>query len=167
MPTVLHAGCGRAPLPAEFADYDEVRLDIDPGVQPDIVAPLTDMGDIGPFDAIYTSHCLEHLYPHDVGTALNEFRRVLKPGGKAFIIVPDLEGVVATEDPLYDCSAGPVCGLDLIYGMGRLIASNPYMAHRCGFVKQTLESVIDRAGFAHRKVLRDGYFNIVAVAVAP
>ncbi len=39
------------------------------------------------FDFVYSSHCLEHMY--DVGTALANWTRVLKPGGWLYIVVPD------------------------------------------------------------------------------
>lgn len=165
MKSILHVGCGRSPLPPLFVGYEEVRLDIDPDVQPHIVASITDLGDIGPFDALYTSHCLEHLYPHEVLGALQGFKRVLKPGGAAIIIVPDLEGVQPTDDTVYDSPAGPVSGLDMIYGMARLIATNPYMAHHCGFVQQTLTEVIEAAGFAKCDTTRV-HHNLYAVAVA-
>jgi predicted SAM-dependent methyltransferase len=78
---LLHAGCGGSALP-EFLDrYDEVRLDIDPEAKPDIVASLTDMGEIGQFDAVFCSHCVEHLYPDDVRVALKELHRVTRDDG--------------------------------------------------------------------------------------
>jgi predicted SAM-dependent methyltransferase len=165
MRSVLHVGCGRHPLPDWLGDCHETRLDIDPDVQPDIVASLTDMGEIGPFDVVYTTHTLEHVYPHEVPVALAEIRRVLKPGGFAIIIVPDLEGVQATEEVVYDSLAGPVSGLDMIYGMGRLIQGNRHMAHHCGFVRETLKRVIDAAGFERSEVTRTN-FNLFAAAVA-
>lgn len=165
MKTVLHVGCGRQPLPEWLAGLEEVRLDIDPDVQPDIVASMTDMGDIGPFDAVYTLHTLEHLYPQDVPTALGEIKRVLKPGGFAMIVVPDLEDVRPTEDVVYVSPAGPVSGLDMYYGMAGLIAESPYMAHHCGFVQETLQQVIDAAGFKASNVTRDR-FNLLAAAIA-
>jgi SAM-dependent methyltransferase len=164
-PTVLHVGCGHQPLPAWLGGYDEIRLDIDPGCEPDIVASMTDLGDIGPFDALYTSHCLEHLYPDEVPSALSEIRRVLKPGGCAVIIVPNLEGVMATDEPLYMCPIGPVSGLDLIYGGAGLVSGNRHMAHHCGFVRETLKAVIDAAGFSRSEVT-PAEFNLIAAAVA-
>jgi predicted SAM-dependent methyltransferase len=143
--------------------FDEVRLDIDPDVQPDIVASMTDMGDIGPFDTLYTSHTLEHLYPHQVLPSLIEFKRVIKPGGGVLIVVPDLEGVQATEETVYESPVGPVSGLDMIYGMARLIAANPYMAHHSGFVQQTLTEVMQAAGFRNVAVARATH-NLVGTA---
>lgn len=148
MPTVLHVGCGRDPLPAWLTDHDEVRLDIDPDVGPHIVASMLDMGDIGGFDIVYSSHALEHVYPHEVPMALAEMFRVLRPGGIVAITVPNLDGVKPDEDVLYESPAGPVCGLDMFYGMARLIKDAPYMAHHCGFVPATLSNAMTAAGFA-------------------
>lgn len=167
MASVLHVGCGRDPLPAWLSDHDEVRLDINPDVQPHIIASMVDMGQIGPFDALYTSHALEHLYPHEVGVALAEFLRVLAPGGKAVIVVPNLDGVRPDEAVLYTSPAGPVCGLDLYYGMSRLIAQQPYMAHHCGFIPETLAEAMAAAGFQDvRTEILEGY-TLLGVGVKP
>lgn len=147
-----------------LSSMNEVRLDISSECQPDIVSSMTDLGEIGPFDAVYSSHSLEHLYPHEVPVALREFRRVLADGGQAIIIVPDLEDVKPTEEPLYETSIGPVCGLDLIYGMARLIPEQPYMAHHCGFTQETLGDALSAAGFARVDVKRVTGFALAAVA---
>ncbi len=79
---LLHVGCGGDPIP-EWAvgRYKEVRLDISPNNQPDILASMADMGDIGTYDAIHCSHALEHLVPHEGDAALREFVRVLNLKG--------------------------------------------------------------------------------------
>ena len=46
------------------------------------------------FDAVYASHVLEHLTPREAAHLLGEVRRVLRPGGIARVVVPDLEGIV-------------------------------------------------------------------------
>ena len=43
------------------------------------------------FDAVYTSHVLEHLSPKTAKASLQEQLRVLKPGGIVRTVVPDLE----------------------------------------------------------------------------
>jgi SAM-dependent methyltransferase len=161
---LLHVGCGSTPKPEAFEGLDEVRLDISPDCQPDIVADMKDLGNIGPFDVVFSSHSLEHLYPHEVPVAAREFLRVLKDGGMAVTIVPDLEGVEPTETPLYDSPAGPVCGLDMIYGMARLIVDKPYMAHHSGFVSSTLTAVFLSAGFSRVETRRLDNFNLMALA---
>lgn len=163
---VLHAGCGGAELPLmPFGKCDEVRLDIDPQSNADVIANITDMGDIGEFDAAYCSHALEHLYPHQVATALGEFFRVLKPGGYALLFVPDLEGVTPSEDVLYESPAGPITSMDLIYGWRAGIEQMPHMAHHTGFTSATLRSALESVGFAPVTMLRTSCFNLVAIAM--
>jgi len=164
--SLLHVGCGGEPMP-EWAvgKYQEVRLDVSPDHQPDVLASMTEMGDIGGFDAIHCSHALEHLVPHEVPTALGEFLRVLKPGGFAVVFVPDLQDVKATEDVLFTAPCGPVTGLDLLYGLRRLLPEMPYMAHRTGFVQDTLAAAFKAAGFSRVSTQRLENYNLMAVAV--
>lgn len=160
---VLHVGCGGNPLP-DWISGEETRLDIDPQHNPDVVASMTDMGDIGGFDFLYCSHSLEHLYPHDVPVALKEFYRVLGDGGRVIVIVPDLEGVEPTREPLLDTPAGPVSGFDLFYGMATLVEKNAHMAHHSGFVRETLAEALERAGFSGVHVLRGNDYNLIGAA---
>src|SRR5437763_9064982 len=66
-------------LPAMFADWREFRVDVDPGAVPDLVADITDLSAIksGTVDAVWSAHCIEHLYLHQVVQALTEGHRVL------------------------------------------------------------------------------------------
>jgi tetratricopeptide (TPR) repeat protein len=176
---VLHVGCGvysRAKLPPVFQDpaWREIRLDIDPGVGPDIVASITDMAAVasGSVDAVYSSHNIEHLYPHEVPVALREMRRVLKPGGFLFATLPDLQEVARRvaedrlDDPLYMSPMGPIAPLDIIYGhRPSLAAGNSFMAHRTGFTLGTLARALIGAGFAAVMVQRAlSAFGLAAVA---
>ena len=114
-----------------------MRLDIDETVKPDIVASLTDLGDIGEFDLIYCSHTLEHLYYPDAIKAVSEFHRVLKKEGGIIINVPNLEGIVPTFDIIYESVSGPITGHHMIYGY-----PGEYWAHRTGFTKRTLNEIL-------------------------
>lgn len=105
---------------------------------------MTELGDIGPFDTVYSSHSLEHLYPHEVPVALREFNRVLRPGGIVVVMVPDLEGVPATDEVL---PGSRLTGLHLYYGDARFIPEHPHMAHHSGFVESTLRAAMEAAGF--------------------
>jgi SAM-dependent methyltransferase len=161
---VLHIGCGTVSLP-EWLDGRETRLDIDPRCEPDILASMTDLGDIGPFDSIYCSHALEHLNPDDVKVALREFRRVLRDGGAALLFVPNLEGVSPTQEVLYESVAGPITGHDLYYGASFLVADNPYMAHKSGFIAETLKAAFLEAGFSSAESQATSNFNLFGAAV--
>ena len=70
---LLHIGCGPKrkyqTLPAfQSDDWQEVRFDIDESVAPDIIGTMTDMSAVeaGSVDALFSSHNIEHLYPHEV-----------------------------------------------------------------------------------------------------
>lgn len=167
-PDVLHVGCGvynRAKLPPVFhAGWREIRLDIDPDVNPDVISSITDMRAIsdGAVDAVYSSHNIEHLYPHEVPLALAEMHRVLKPGGFAFVTLPDLQEVARhvaegkLEEPLYMSPLGPIAALDIIFGHRPALAEgNLFMAHRTGFTGVTLGAALVNAEFAAALVQRD------------
>ena len=60
-------------------------------------------------EAIYCSHVLEHLPAGAVQSLLDEFKRVLKPGGRLRLIVPDLEAnlrdLLASDAPFASLDA--------------------------------------------------------------
>lgn len=160
--TILHVGPGHkkngAKLPLVFQPpgWHELRLDIDPANEPDVVGTMLDMAAVqsGSVDAIYSAHNIEHVYAHEVPVVLKEFLRVLKPDGFALITCPDLQSVCAlvAEDKLteaaYQSAAGPITPLDILYGHGAaLTAGHGYMAHKCGFTLKTLTTAVHTAGF--------------------
>lgn len=166
MRRVLHVGCGGERLPP-WLDGEETRLDIDERHSPDIVASLTDMSPVedGSFDVVFTSHTLEHVYPHEVPVALSECLRVLKDGGALIVFVPNLEGVKADETVLYQSPAGPITGLDMIYGARWLIKDMPFMAHHTGFVPSTLTQAFVDAGFSQVRIKVLEQYNLMGVGV--
>jgi len=175
----LHVGCGgqrqAGTLPV-FNDghWNEIRQDIDPGAQPDILGSMTDLGALADaaVDAVYSSHNIEHLYPHDVPLALREFWRVLKPEGFVIITCPDLQSVCAQVaanrllEPAYMSSAGPIAPLDILYGLRSALAQgHSGMAHRTGFTRDSLQTALQTAGFATVAVIaRPDQFALWAVA---
>ena len=175
---VLNVGCGARPisrLREHFPppQWRELRLDADPGVQPDIVAVLPDLGMLASasVDAIWCSHMLEHLDRHEVTAALQAFARVLRPGGVMMIAVPDLQAVAAylaedrAAEVVYVSAMGPVSALDMVYGFGAALASgHTYMAHRSGFTQSTLRQALAMAGFSAADVYRLPHFELFAIA---
>ena len=161
--TILHVGPGHrkngAKLPAAFqgSEWKEIRLDIDPANEPDIVGSMLDMAAVqdASVDAIYSAHNIEHVYAHEVPQVLKEFLRVLKPDGFLVATCPDLQTVcqLVAEDKLgdaaYTSQAGPITPLDILYGHGAaLAAGHHYMAHKTGFTLKTLTQALHHAGFA-------------------
>jgi len=158
---VLHVGCGppdHMTLHERYRgpEWVELRLDVDPGVRPDIVASITDMSPVPDrsVDAVYSHHNIEHIFAHEVPRAFGEFLRVLRPGGEALIATPDLEAVGKAlaagrlEEVLYRAQAGDICALDIVYGLRSDIeGGREYMAHRTGFSARTLGRRLRQAGF--------------------
>ena len=180
MNTFLHVGCGYATKSQTTAgfntdDWEELRFDIDPDVKPDIVGSMTDMSSVSDsfVDAIFSSHNIEHLFPHEVEVALKEFYRVLKPEGFLVITCPDLQSVaeLVAEGKLLDTAyvspAGPICPIDMIYGYRpSLREGKHYMAHKCGFTEGVLNMALLDAGFRQIASNRRGRpkFDLHAVA---
>lgn len=175
----LHVGCGMATKSKTTAEFNsdnwsEIRLDIDPNVKPDIVGTMTDMSDVATasVDSLFSSHNIEHLYPHEIQLALNEFQRVLKPDGYAVVTCPDLQSVCAliAEDKLtetaYQSPAGPIAAIDMLFGHRPAIAAgNLFMAHRSGFTKTTLLDSLISAGFQNAAAKRRfNHFDLWAIA---
>ncbi len=174
---LVNVGCGRreaSALPAYFEDWREVRVDVDPAVEPDIVADLTDLGPLadGSADAVWAAHCIEHLYEHQVPVALGEFRRVLREDGFLCVIVPDLQAIaryVAADrlhEPLYTSPAGPVTAHDILFGFGAAIAAGrSTMAHHCGFTPGSLQRCFQRQQFGELLLTRrEKDFELAALA---
>ena len=179
-PTFLHVGCG--PRRSEWGvkafsqpHWRELRLDIDPSVEPDIVGTMLDMSAVpdGSVDAVYSSHNIEHLYPHEVPAALKEFRRVLKSDGFIVITCPDLQSVCQfivddkLTDEAYLSPAGPIAPIDILYGYRpEMENGNLYMAHRSGFTEKTLICSLQAAGFSSIHSMRRGhpFYDLWALA---
>jgi SAM-dependent methyltransferase len=176
---VLNAGAGSrlscSIHPLFAADrWHEIRIDIDAATDPDVVCSITDMRATFAamsFDAIWSSHVLEHLYVHEVPLALLEFRRMLKPDGFALITSPDLEAAAAhiiehgLERAAYTSPAGPITALDMLYGHGASIArGHVHMAHKSGFTCASLGRRLVEAGFPTVLAKQDR-FDLWAVAL--
>lgn len=177
--TFLHVGSGMKNKDQTIKafvteNWQEIRLDIDPSVKPDVIGSITDMNAISDasVEAVFSSHNIEHLYPHEVPVALKEFLRVLKPDGFLVITCPDLQSVSAlvAQDMLteaaYTSPAGPISPIDILYGhRPQLAAGNLYMAHRCGFTLKVLLATLQASGFASvAGKQRAEYFDLWALA---
>lgn len=119
------------------------------------------MGDIGPFDIAFCNHALEHMPPHEIDIALREFHRVLRPGGFLIVVVPNLANVRPDDTVVYESPAGPITGLDMFYGKASMVKDNPFMAHKFGFVQETLQAFLERAGFTVKHIASSNH-NLMA-----
>ncbi|PPD16082.1 MAG: SAM-dependent methyltransferase [Methylobacterium sp.] len=179
---VLHVGCGPKGLHRlhgvfhDPAEWSEVRLDLDPAVQPDIVCSTADMRRHvrdGVFDSVWSSHNIEHLYDHEVPKAFAEIRRVLRSDGAFLVRCPDLEAVVEAmmqgglESVAYMSPAGPITPLDMLYGHRKSIErGNTFMAHHTAFTDLRLGRMLLEAGFVSVRTKRAPVFDLWAIAFA-
>ena len=147
--TFLHVGCGskkKEHTPFANLNWEEIRLDINQKTKPDIIGSMLNMENVKDqsVDAVFSSHNIEHVYPHEVPIALKEFRRVIKDTGFLLITCPDLEPVCSLvadnklTETAYSSPAGPITPLDILYGHRPSIANgNHFMAHKCGFTAKS------------------------------
>ena len=73
----IDIGCGPDPVTASCTKFD--HEDGDANVISHIISEV--------FDFVYSSHCLEHM--RDPQKALQEWWKLVKPGGYLFVTVPD------------------------------------------------------------------------------
>lgn len=163
------------PLPPQYVEFEHLLLDIDPRGLPDIVCDARKLKtlDAGQFDAIYCSHNLEHYYRHDVQEVLAGFLHVLKDGGFAHIMVPDINELMRItiergldiDDVLYQSPAGPIMVVDVLYGYSIEIerSGQHFFAHKTGFTQKSLQNAINKAGFT-MCYSKNGNLEINAVA---
>jgi predicted SAM-dependent methyltransferase len=85
----LHLGCGKRYIPG-YIHIDAIEY---PHVDHVTTIDHLSFVEDNSVDVIYNCHVLEHFKRRDVSRVLQEWRRVLKPGGTLRISVPDFAAV--------------------------------------------------------------------------
>lgn len=106
------------------------------------------------FDEARASHVLEHLYMEEWIPALNEWVRILKPGGILRIAVPDLDIALKCFKDGYDKKMRPaISGIEptpvmaQIYGIGYEAAkTEKQWRHRMIFDEKSLVELFEHQG---------------------
>lgn len=136
--------------------WQAVWVSANPAFKPDIVSALTKLDKIasGSVDAAWSPHTLKHLYSHEVPVVLKECYRVLKPDGFFGMFTPDLDVVCdaisrkGIEKTVYSTKAGPVTGLDVLYGYGEHLKKGSLDAlPKTGFTGGYLGQILRDNGF--------------------
>lgn len=134
-------------------------LDALPGPHVDHLGNALDLGRFadGSFVEVYASHVLEHFdYRDELHTALQEWHRVLRPGGVLRLSVPDLDILahLLLQRHQFDVNQRFQI-MRMIFG-GHLDA---YDHHRVGLNQDFLAAYLTRAGFEGlQRVNRHGLF---------
>lgn len=121
-----------------------INLDIDPRVTPDVVGDARAMPQFADetFSEIYASHLLEHFFEHEVIPTLNEWNRLLTPGGSLIIIVPDVQKVCQYW------AAALLSETDILKGfIGDNQVKSPFMLHKTFFWFSRLKALLESTNY--------------------
>jgi SAM-dependent methyltransferase len=139
--TVLNVGCG------EDLHSDAINIDLRP--VGDLVADVTDLPyQDGSVDELRALDVLEHFSEFDYPSVLTEWARVLKPGGRLIVRVPNLYALCVQIAARADRTEGVV--IDLIRNLmgGHKFGLNGELdTHHWNFTPATLAQALIDHGF--------------------
>lgn len=121
-------------------------LNAQPGPDVDIVGDFRDLSDFldGSVAEIYASHVLEHLaYSSEALPALTECHRILSPGGRLMVAVPDMERICRLM--VHEAAT-----LQVQYQLMRILfggQTDAWDYHKAGFTPELLAGFLGNAGF--------------------
>ncbi len=107
------------------------------------ITPLPD----GVADEVHSYHVIEHFYAWEAPAAIREFARLLKPGGRLVLELPDLESACRN---LLKGHKDQMCMWPLYGDPGQL---DPYMCHKWGYTPKSIVALVQGNGFVKAKVL--------------
>ncbi len=129
----------------------------------------------GSVSAFYSRHTLEHVtYPQAKQTFASWFR-LLKPGGRVHILVPDLAFHIAQfldPNPQGPSPANPAWtqrqhALAGFYGWQREADHKLWDVHKCGYTKEIMGELLAEAGFVRYTRLPNQAWHLDIEAYKP
>jgi beta-1,4-mannosyl-glycoprotein beta-1,4-N-acetylglucosaminyltransferase len=147
-PPKFNLGSGDMDLP----DYINVDLN---NPRADIKADVRNLSFIadGVAEEVLSSHVVEHFTPYEVSPMLSEWCRILKPGGKIVIEMPNIAGLCKAFEA--SDRGGRYMLLNAIYG-----AAHPEWPHLYGWYPEILWDHLTGAGFVGVEEKPVGFVNL-------
>jgi ubiquinone/menaquinone biosynthesis C-methylase UbiE len=140
--TKLNVGCGGRSIPG-YVGVDAVARPAAEVVSPAWQIPLPD----GSVEEIMAIHLWEHFYRWECETVITEWKRLLQPGGRLVLELPDLlKACRNVLDGLVKGGKDPdQLTLWALYGDPR--QCDPFMAHRWAWSPKSLRAFLTQHGF--------------------
>lgn len=123
------------------------NLNAQPSEDVDFVGDIRDLSRFSDAsqDMVYASHVLEHLgYQKDLPQVLGEIVRILKPGGRLFVSVPDLAVLTRLFADPGASNKLRIAVMRMMFG-GQL---DPYDFHYVGLWDEYLAFLLFKAGYS-------------------
>jgi len=141
----LNLGCGPKHLPGfTNVDFESNWTKTPPDLACDLTKPLP--FDDGVADEIHAYHVFEHFYRYDADRILDDWVRVLKPGGKLVLEMPCFDKVLAIINHCIANGKGlpPNMTMWALYGDGS--HHDPAMIHRWCYPLSEIANMFENRG---------------------
>ncbi len=141
----IHLGCGRVDHPAF------INVDVAPfaHIHHTHAVERLPMFQNETANLIYVCHCLEHVSFLDTAAVLQEWKRVLKPGGTLRISVPDFDCILA----IYEAFNHDIAAIEKTLMGGQNYPAN---FHKAVFNRAHLSRLLEAAGFTNVRTWTPG-----------
>lgn len=171
----LELGSGYNPTPGYL------RYDLNPNCPVDWVGDAERLPFApGTFEALRAVDVLEHISYRNTAAVLAEWRRVMRPGGELFVMVPDAETIMVRYAerpaqlvvphlehlPPIVSAAWRIMGGHLDDGYAKEGDDWRWNAHYAMFSESSLRWYLTEARFDVLRIERNGHPNLLATAVA-
>ncbi len=137
----VNIGCGSKLLDGYLnCDFDDNYS----GQKPDVVCDIRELPfDDGFADEVLAVHVLEHFYIWEAEDVVNEWVRVLKPGGKLVIEVPCLDKII---NHFIKFKGSPPINLGMWGLYGDPSYQDERMCHRWAYSISQLQALLNQVG---------------------